>query len=80
MQSLSYESRTHTYESSAFWGQSFVTELTRISEQAEKKAKLRRESTSISNSDGVDNPRVVGGFDGANGEEGATHANGPVAE
>ncbi|MCJ1485374.1 Trehalose-6-P synthase/phosphatase complex synthase subunit [Schaereria dolodes] len=29
---------------SAFWGQSFVGELTRISEQAEKKTKLRRES------------------------------------
>jgi hypothetical protein len=29
---------------SAFWGQSFVSELTRISAQAEKKTKVRRES------------------------------------
>ena len=29
---------------SAFWGQSFVTELKRISSQAEKKARARRES------------------------------------
>lgn len=30
--------------SSAWWGQSFVTELTRISEQAEKKLRVRRGS------------------------------------
>ena len=30
--------------SSAWWGQSFVSELTRISEQAEKKLRVRRGS------------------------------------
>ena len=31
-------------ENSAFWGQSFVAELTRISAQGERKLKLRRAS------------------------------------
>ena len=41
---------------SAFWGQSFVGELTRISAQAEKKTKVRRESLVKyeSQSNGVD--------------------------
>ena len=30
--------------SSAFWGQSFVSELARISQQGEKKSRFRRQS------------------------------------
>jgi len=39
---------------SAWWGESFVNELTRISEQAEKKLQVRRES-SIEGSTDSDN-------------------------
>ena len=57
---------------SAFWGQSFVAELTRISEQAEKKTKLRREST-INREKTDDRPATTNGVDGiVDGKDGVS--------
>lgn len=45
---------------SSWWGESFVNELTRISEQAEKKLKVRRESTfETSNEESRKEPSAV---------------------
>ena len=63
MPSKMYVSCSNANKPSAFWGQSFVTELTRISEQADKKAKLRRESSSITVADGMDTVDKVDGAD-----------------
>lgn len=52
---------------SAWWGESFVTELTRISEQAEKKLKVRRQSQMGR----VSRPQVT--FDDTNGEHAVTN-------
>ncbi|KAL9103803.1 MAG: hypothetical protein Q9187_008967 [Circinaria calcarea] len=51
---------------SAFWGQSFVSELTKISEQAEKKTRIRWESMA----NGVNG---VDGVDGVDGQSEETH-------
>ncbi|MCJ1226179.1 Trehalose-6-P synthase/phosphatase complex synthase subunit [Toensbergia leucococca] len=46
---------------SAFWGQSFVGELTKISVQAEKKTKARRESFAKGTNGTNGTPTIVGG-------------------
>lgn len=58
-----------TYEScrSAFWGQSFVAELNRLSEHGERKLKMRRESL-------VASPTPPPGATGAESESAAEGA------
>ena len=55
---------------SAFWGQSFVAELVRISEHGEKKLKLRRESAADALNQ-VDDRRQAEVADGRDGQNGA---------
>ena len=76
-QSIRGESRVHRLNlsklryDSAFWGQSFVAELTRISAHGEKKLKLRRASMARPPS-AV--PRLENGH--SNTENGHTETNG----
>ena len=50
----------HEFSYSAFWGQSFVAELTRISAHGEKKLKLRRASLIKAQSQSQLEPTAVG--------------------
>jgi len=54
---------------SAFWGQSFVAELTRISEAGEKKLKLRRASLAKSSAPPTESKQIDGDKDAADGEK-----------
>lgn len=64
-----------SYNSSAWWGQSFVGELTRISEQADKKTK-RRVSLASSRPGTANGPTPS--QDGTNGSSRPNTANGPT--